>query len=94
MQTSFFQLGRRTSEPVRVDQTLLTYESLVLLLRWPGGGWVWNWPLAVHVDREGKTERIFIVDVTRLAQIALIKATVLFWIWALMARRKRERNKP
>jgi hypothetical protein len=48
------------------------------VVRWPGGGFVWNRPLAVNVEGPGRSERVPIVDVTRLAIWAISGALVLF----------------
>lgn len=46
--------------------------SRVLTIRFPYGAIVWNQPLAVLVERNGQEERIPIVDVTRIAIVALL----------------------
>lgn len=51
-------------------------ESLVVQVRWPGGGLVWNTPISVHIQRRGHTLRQPVVDITRLAQVALALLTV------------------
>lgn len=61
-------------EPIQTTHATVTPESRALVIEWPGGGFVWNRPAAVTVEREGTIERHPIVDVTRVAQIALIVA--------------------
>ncbi len=49
----------------------VTPQSQALIVHTPIWSYVWNRPVAVLVERDGQTERIPIVDVTRLALIAL-----------------------
>jgi len=51
-----------------------------LIVRLPFGGFVWNRPVAVLVEREGQTERIAIHDVTRILQVGLIGISVFMLI--------------
>jgi hypothetical protein len=62
-----FSFGRRTGAPLAAGEAELIPESLVLLVRLRNWGYVWNWPLAVSVTRNGRTERKAVIDATRLA---------------------------
>jgi hypothetical protein len=78
--------------PVRSGDTTVTPIARTLVLRIPhvssqrasqtaqsfDAAWVWNRPAAVLVERAGYTERIPIVDVTRIALIALGLVSGLF----------------
>ena len=70
---SFFQWDTVSGEPITVDGVTVTPESQALTLRWPGRsvGYVWNRPVAVLVDRGDGVERVPIVDLTKLAQVAI-----------------------
>ena len=70
---SFFQWDTVSGEPVAVDGMTVTPESQALTFRWPGrsGGYVWNRPVAVLVERGESVERVPIVDLTRLAQLGI-----------------------
>jgi len=57
--------------PVSAGGVRATPQARVLEVRWPGGGLVWNRPVAVIVKRDGTTSRMPIVDATRAAQLAL-----------------------
>lgn len=46
-------------------------------MRWPGGGLVWNTPVALHVQRRGHTAIHRIVDSTRLVQLGLAVAVMV-----------------
>jgi hypothetical protein len=58
-------------------------------LRWPGGGWLWQYPLAVEVDDEtdGTQRRLPIPDPTRvvvwflvaMALVTLFAAALTLW---------------
>jgi hypothetical protein len=73
-----------TGDSVAVRDVRLTPESKALVVRWPNGGWVWNRPVAVLVEREGGGERMPIVDVTRIAQLALLGLGALFALVTVM----------
>jgi len=48
-------------------------------VRWPGGGWLWQFPLAVHVKNEedGAQRRLPIPDPTRTTIWFLVAFTLL-----------------
>ena len=83
-----------TGEPVTMGSTTVTTESQALVVRWPQGGWVWNRPVAITVEADGETRRVPIVDVTRVAQVALWAASVAFVVvaLALSIKSRRERH--
>jgi len=79
-------------QPVTVGEATVTPEASVLTVRLPGrrGGFVWNRPAAVTVARKGQSERIPVVDVTRVAQVSLLvaAAAVLLIMTAVRIGRK------
>ena len=80
----------QTGEPLMVGDTTLTPQSQALTVRWPRGGFVWNSPNGVIVDRAGQVERLPIVDVTRCATWTFAGLTLLFSvIITLVAARRR-----
>ena len=81
-----------TGEPTAVDNTTLTTQARVLSVRWPNGGWVWNRPVAVVVEQDGHSERLAIVDVTRIAQLSLYGLSLFFALLALVATLGRRRK--
>jgi hypothetical protein len=83
-----------SGEQVTVGDVTLTPQSQALTVRWPNGGFVWNRPTAVLVERGGQTERVPIVDVTRVAQLTLLGLGIVFSIVTLMLsiRKRREKN--
>ena len=67
----------------------VTPEAHVLAVRLPIGGFAWQRPTAVRVVRDGKTEWITIPDPTRIAQVGLIVAAMVFLILVLRPSRVR-----
>jgi hypothetical protein len=89
-----FQWQTLSGDPVTVGDVTVTPQSQALSIRWPNGGFVWNRPVAMLVERNGEIERIPIIDVTRVAQLALIGFSLVFsaFVFVLSARQRRKRN--
>ena len=66
------QWHKASGQPVVVHDLTLTPQSQVLIVRFPQGAWVWQRPTAMQVERNGRVERLPIVDLTRLLQIGLV----------------------
>ncbi len=81
-----------SGDRVAVGNVSVTPQSQALIVRAPFGGLVWNRPVAILVQRGHQTERIPIVDVTRMAQLALLGLSLAFAILAILARPRREPN--
>jgi hypothetical protein len=84
-----------SGRPVTVGDVTVTPQSQALAVRWPFGGFVWNRPVAILVERGGphSVERIRVVDVTRMVQLGLLGFSLVFSI-AILAksvRRKEQR---
>jgi hypothetical protein len=81
---NWLNIRRVRGAPTVVDFYTLVPESFVVQVRWPHGGGVLNVPWALHVTRRGHTRRHWIVDATRLAQVALWSAVAAMGIlvWA------------
>jgi hypothetical protein len=78
--SDFIRLENTSAEPILVGDTQITPQAQAFSLRFPFGGFVWNRPTAVLVERDDVTQRIPIVDVTRVAQIALFGLGLSFSI--------------
>ena len=78
--------------PVAAGDVTVTPQSQALTVRWPNGGFVWNRPVAVLVDRDGETERVPIIDMTRVVQLGLMGLGFVFTmlVFVRSARRRRE----
>jgi hypothetical protein len=89
-----FQRQTCSGDPVKAGDIIVTPQSEAISLRWPYGGLVWNRPVAVLVEKGAQTERIPIVDVTRVVQVELLGLSVILSIITLMMtiRHKRESN--
>jgi hypothetical protein len=79
-----FKWQTESGETVSVGDMAVTPQSQALTVRWPGGGWVWNRPAAVLVERGEERKRIPIVDVTRAAQLGLYGLGLVFAIVGLV----------
>jgi len=60
-----------SSHPITIGNSTITPQSQALIIRWPYGGFVWNRPRAILVERAGQTQRIPIIDATRIVQVRL-----------------------
>ncbi len=69
---------RTSGETVRVDDVSATPQCQALSVRCPMGGWVWNRPVGVIVERGGEEQYVPVVDLTRLIQIALYGIALVF----------------
>ncbi len=89
-----FQRQTRSGDPVKAGDVTVTPQSEAISLRWPYGGLVWNRPVAVLVEKGGQTERIPIVDVTRVAQLGLLGLSMILSIVTLVVtiRHRRKLN--
>jgi hypothetical protein len=81
--SDYVEVQARERDPIQVGDRTITLQSKAVAVHWPRGGWVWNRPVAAVVERDGVVERIPIVDVTRLAILALVGGTALLWLLAL-----------
>ncbi len=83
-----------SGDKVTIGDVTVMPQSQALTIRWPNGGFVWNRPAAVLVERGAQTERIPIVDVTRIAQLGLLGLSLVFTMMTIVlsVRRRREQN--
>ena len=72
-----------------VGDRVIVPQSRSLALRGPSRGWVWNRPVAILVRQGDETQRIPIVDVTRIAQLALFGASLIALGLAYIATRSK-----
>jgi hypothetical protein len=61
-----------SAAPVTWGDVTVTPRARALVVRLPQGGFVWNRPTAVTVQRAGAVKHLRVVDVTRLLQLALL----------------------
>lgn len=84
------QLDTKSAPPITVGDTSLTPQSRVLTVRLPFFGFVWNRPVAILVEKNGQTERIPIVDVTRVATLALAGFGFILGLASIATRSRRK----
>ncbi len=75
-----FELQTKSGESVTVGDVSVTPRSQALTIRWPQGGWVWNRPHSLIVQRGEETEHIPVLDITRILQVGLYALSALFVI--------------
>ncbi|MGD2048559.1 MAG: hypothetical protein PVH03_03650 [Chloroflexota bacterium] len=74
---------------VEFDDTAVTPISKALVLRLPFGGFVWNRPVGIEVEKDQNIERIPIIDVTLMVQLGLVAfGTIITIIYWLIGRKK------
>jgi len=96
MESLMQMIGWQTvmGRPVTRGDFTVTPQSQALTIRWPNGGLVWNRPVAILVERGQQTERIPIVDITRVFQWGLLGFSLALGIitFALTVLHRRDRN--
>ena len=82
--SEMIQFETHWGEPVMAGDAEIVPESRALTVRWPWGGYVWNRPVGVLVRRGSEEQRLPIVDVTRVAQAALLAFGAMFTLMVLI----------
>lgn len=70
MLKDFVQWEIKSGTTRQVDEWTITPQARVLSIRFPFGGFVWNWPTGVVAERNGRTTHHAITDPTRNALFA------------------------
>jgi hypothetical protein len=66
------QLQSASGTPITVGDVTVTPWSQSLIVRLPFGGFVWNRPSSIVIERDGHVERKAILDVSRVLQVGII----------------------
>jgi hypothetical protein len=82
-----------SGHPVTAGEITVTPHSQALIVRWKQGGFVWNRPVAVVVEQSGQTQRIPILDLTRILQWSLLATSAVCWIGFLLLWRQQSKDK-
>ncbi len=82
----------RAGAPVEVDGVRITPEAQALTVSLPFFHFVWNRPVAITVERQGQSERIPIVDVTRLALLAIGGSVAVFALAVGLTKGRKEKK--
>jgi hypothetical protein len=67
-------------DAARVGDTTVTPRARVLSIGGPRGGFAWQFPTGVRVDRAGAVEWLPIVNVTVIAQIGLYALAAMLFV--------------
>jgi hypothetical protein len=86
-----FEWKNSSGQPVTAGGYTLTPQSQALVVRLPYFNWVWNRPVAVLVECGGESQRLPVVDVTRIAQLSLIVISAACWIAFVLFQQRRRR---
>lgn len=96
----FWTLRRHAAATHEIGPYTLTPIVQMIGLRWPGGGWLWQFPLAVEVEGAGEEpRRLPIPDATRTvlwflyALVSLFIAAAILSLW-LQRRNRQSAKKP
>lgn len=81
---NIFSKQTLTGEKRTVGEISVIPQSQLLMVRWPYGGLIWNRPQAILVEQDGQMERIRIVNLTRMSQLALLGLTLIFCMIILL----------
>lgn len=84
------QLRTIAGRAVHVGEITITPYAQTLTVRGPFGGFVWNRPVAIEIERAGQVKRIRVVDVTRIAQLGVLASVLVLAVYgaATLARRR------
>ena len=69
--SKYFKWEPVTGEPQVVGDRVIRLQAQAIMLNTPFGGFLWNRPTAVLVEKDGITDEVPIVDVTRKALIGI-----------------------
>lgn len=82
----FLSWDKVSGEPLTVRDMRITPQARALRVRFPYGGFVWNRPVSLVVERAEIRDTVTIPDVMLMAQFGMVLATILFAI--LFVRRR------
>jgi hypothetical protein len=88
MERDFVKYKTVSGPPVTLDHYTLTPQAKVLTVWLPFGTFTWNRAAAVVVEEAGQIRRYPVIDVTRLAQQALVIGGLLVTVIGLVMTRK------
>ena len=80
----FIELKTSTGRPISRGKVTITPQAQALTVRIPYGGFVWNRPVAVLVQRDGRSQRFPIFDVTRFAVVAMAGSGMALTLGAVL----------
>ena len=93
--TDNFRIETRSGAPLQASGWTVTPVTRVLIIRFPflHGGLIWNRPIELRVQASGEPEqKLYLPDVTRQIQYALLGGSLLFSLLILLGFRQRRGN--
>jgi hypothetical protein len=82
----FVELKTGTGNPIKRGNMTITPQAQALVVRLPYCGFVWNRPVAMLVEVDGRRERFPILDVTRVAVLAMAATSAALSLGAILVR--------
>lgn len=76
----WIRIETTAGEPITHGAVEITPQARAFLLRWPGGGFVWKWPLGVTVRKEDGVEQVPITNATRTGIFGAVAGGALLGI--------------
>ncbi len=83
----------KSGTPRQINAWTITPQSRVLVIRFPFGGFVWNWPISVVAEQNGRITQHTITDTTRSALLVLTGISFVL-ILATITSQLVKRSKP
>jgi len=81
-----------SAAPISVGGVTVTPRSQAVILSFPFGQLVWNRPTEVVIERNGRTERIRVVDISRTFQLGVYALVVALGVAIAMGFIRRARK--
>lgn len=84
------QWRTETGQPVTVGAVTVTPVARGVVARLPVGAVVWNRPVAVLIEQDGRSRRVPLLDITRIAQAGLLGLGLLAVLVGVVATARRK----
>ncbi len=81
----------RWGESVTIGDVTVVPQSRALSVRCPHGSWLWNRPVGLLVQHDGRRWRVPILDVIRVVQLGLYGLSLVFvlaGLWMMIRQRR------
>ena len=92
LKSKLVQYTTHAGQPVENGDVVVTPICRALVVNLPFYKWVWNRPVAILVEQGESRKRLPIVDVTQLAQIALLAIGLAATLVTLLVGRANKTN--
>jgi len=78
----------KTGDAIEIDDVTVIPQAQVIQVKLPFGGFIWNRPTSVMVERDGHLTSFPLIDVTRIATWGIVSLTVVFYFLILISKRQ------